>query len=141
MGRSRRVERPHQAFLDLVLMVPILILIVQPSRRALLPRPRWRDDLASVSDRQLLDSFLASPLAHFVGRGPRLSGLVSGQRSSHPSDLHVVGLLTGADLAIGVFLGEVIQLIDGGFVVGNERGFTDEVVDPGKHPVGQEPRR
>ena len=65
-------------------------------------------------------ALLAPLIAHFVGRGPRLSRFVPGQRDSHPADLDVVGLFAGADLAIGVFLGQVVQLIDRGFVVGNE---------------------
>src|ERR1700739_2493202 len=84
--------------------------------------------------------YLVSFVAYLVGRGPRLSRTVSGQWSSHSSDLDVVGLLPRADLAVGVFLGEVIQLIDGGFVVGHERGFPRDVVDAGQHPVGQVPR-
>src|SRR5690349_18859448 len=57
-------------------------------------------------------------VAHLVGRGPRLSGIVSGQRSSHPADLDGIGLLARPDLTIGVFGGQEVELVDGGFVVG-----------------------
>lgn len=59
-------------------------------------------------------------VAHFVGRRPRLARLVSGERSSHPADLDVVGLLAGTGFAIGMFLSQVVKLVDGGFVVRDE---------------------
>src|ERR1700727_2476216 len=48
---------------------------------------------------------LAPLVAHFVGRGPRFSGLVTGQRGSHPSDLDAVCLLARPDLTVRVLLG------------------------------------
>ena len=48
-----------------------------------LPCPRWRDNLGPVSARQSFRFPLVAPLAHFVGRGPRLSGLVSSGLPDH----------------------------------------------------------
>jgi hypothetical protein len=50
-------------------------------------------------------------------------------------------LLAGPDFAVGVFGGEVDQLVDLRFGERNERGLTNEVLGRGGHPFGQNPRR
>src|ERR1700744_1772502 len=81
---------------------------------------------------------LAPRLADFVGGRPRVPALVADQRRAHTADFDGVRLLPGADLAIGMFLGQVVQLVDGGLVVGDKRGLTDDVAGCCGHPVGQE---
>ena len=115
-GDDREVEGPDEQAATVINAVPAAT-------------DRWtlhgiREGLTKVVSRvnamKQIFALLVPLIAHLVGRRPRLSRLVSGQRNSHASDLDLVGLLAGADLSIGVLLGQVVELVDGGFVVGNE---------------------
>ena len=52
-----------------------------------------------------------------------MAAVIAHQRGALAADFDGVRLLAGTDLTAGVFGGQVVELVDGGFVVGDECGL------------------
>src|SRR5947209_2255844 len=88
---------------------------------------------------RLLTRESAPRLAHPVRRRPGVPAVVADQRRSFASYFDGVRLLAWADLPVGVLGGQVVQLVDGGFVIGHERGLADNVTRRCGHPLRHDP--